>query len=411
MALAWNGLLTAAFTDYEVEAEPALQALRTGHVLRFLEALPAYGGSLILRAPFALLPRLWHGGDVAMFRSMAAPCLVATVALGVALWARGDASGASRPACWLALALTGTSPIALWALDTGHPEELLGGVLAIAAVLAATSERPLAAGVLVGLAVASKPWALVVVVPVLVALPAGRRRALLGAAAAGGAVLAPMLLTTGAGLHGTLASARTAGTIFQPWQVFWFFGDHGHHVVGIHGDKVGYRAAPDWAGSISHPLLVLVAVAVAVGVAATRHALRGGHALGAGDALALLTLVLVLRCLLDTWNVSYYAFPACAALVAWELEARRRAPVVGLVVILLTWTTFALAPSVASPDLQSLLYLSWSVPEALLLGWMLLHPASWHPACARARAAFERRLPALTRAWRSSDDLKILPQP
>jgi len=49
--LAKAGMLTMAFTDYEQEAEPALMLLRDGDLMGFLNALPAYGGSLILRAP------------------------------------------------------------------------------------------------------------------------------------------------------------------------------------------------------------------------------------------------------------------------------------------------------------------------------------------------------------------------
>ena len=83
--LAVLGLQTMAFTDYESEAEPALLALRHGHGWAFLHHLPAYGGWLILRPPFALLPAAWHGGDLALFRTMAAPCLLAAVALAVVL--------------------------------------------------------------------------------------------------------------------------------------------------------------------------------------------------------------------------------------------------------------------------------------------------------------------------------------
>src|SRR3954464_4894373 len=73
--LAWGGLKTMAFTDYELEAEPAFQALGHGHVGRFIDLLPAYGGSLVLRGPFAMLPGLWGGGDLTLFRSVTAPRL------------------------------------------------------------------------------------------------------------------------------------------------------------------------------------------------------------------------------------------------------------------------------------------------------------------------------------------------
>src|ERR1035441_8945057 len=57
--MAWLGLYGFAWNDYEIEAKPAFDALTHGHVLDFLRLAPAYGGSLIERAPFALLPGLW----------------------------------------------------------------------------------------------------------------------------------------------------------------------------------------------------------------------------------------------------------------------------------------------------------------------------------------------------------------
>ena len=56
----------------------------------------------------------------------------------------------------------------------------------------------------------------------------------------------------------------------------------------------------------------------------------GWHApalqLGEQDALALLTLLLLLRCLLDTWDTSYYPLPFILALLAWEVAGLPPAP-------------------------------------------------------------------------------------
>jgi hypothetical protein len=54
-----------AFTDYDNEAKPAVDLLRAGDLAGFAGHLPAYGGSLVMRAPFALLPEAWGGGDEA----------------------------------------------------------------------------------------------------------------------------------------------------------------------------------------------------------------------------------------------------------------------------------------------------------------------------------------------------------
>ena len=82
---------------------PAFSALTHGHVLEFLRLAPAYGGSLVERAPFALLPGLWGGGQLAVYRMVALPCLLAVAAFGVWLCARMRDAG--RPALWHVLVL------------------------------------------------------------------------------------------------------------------------------------------------------------------------------------------------------------------------------------------------------------------------------------------------------------------
>ena len=102
---------------------------------------PAYGGSLIERAPFALLPGLWGGGALEVYRAVAAPCLLATALLGVWLLARMRSAGGPRLARAVALAVCVANPITLRALELGHPEELLGACLCVAAVLLAGAAR------------------------------------------------------------------------------------------------------------------------------------------------------------------------------------------------------------------------------------------------------------------------------
>jgi hypothetical protein len=389
-------VLTPAFTDYESEAEGAFTALQHGDLDRFLALAPAYGGSLVLRAPFALLPLLWGGGDLALFRAVSVPGALATAALAVAVFAAARAAGQAQRTAWIALGLVAASPMAMRALEIGHPEELVGGTLCVGALLAAARGRAMLAAVLLGLALANKPWAVLAVVPVLAALPTGRRaRALAVAAAVAALVLAPILLHGGQSLQATATTAHSAGQIFQPWQVFWFFGEHGRVVVGSFGAKPGYRAAPDWAGRISHPLVVLVGVGVALAWCARR---RGARAAAPTDALLLLALVLLLRSLLDTWSIGYYHLPFLLALTAWEVQARRGLPVLALGATGLLWATTDVLTRVASPDVQAAAYLAWAVPLALLLGLRLLAPARFAAVARPATAALSRALPSLAQA-------------
>ena len=255
--MAWLGLYGYAWTDYDTEARPAFAALEAGHVLGFLRALPAYGGSLIERAPFALAPGLWGGGQLAVYRMVALPCLLASALLGLWLVARMRRQGSATLARAVVLALCVANPVTLLALELGHPEELLGAVLCLAALLLAASPRPtrrraIGAGVVLGLAIANKDWALLAAGPVLLALPARQRPAcVLGAGATALAVLAPALIVSGHWFGaGTAAIASSASPIFQPWQLFWFFGHHGTLVHGTFGNaKPGYRTGPAWAAS------------------------------------------------------------------------------------------------------------------------------------------------------------------
>jgi hypothetical protein len=412
--MSWLALYGIGWNDYYLEAERSVQALVHGHVSEFLRLAPAYGGSLIERAPFALLPGLWGGGRFAVYHALAVPCIAAGALLGVWLVARMRASGRStRLSRALVLALCAVNPLTLRALEIGHPEEILGGVLCVAAVLLAARGRALWAGIVLGFAIANKQWALVAVGPVLVALPpsslgtrgtaalswrgalAAARGYLVCLASAGAVaaiVLAPLVLTSAGGVSGV--SAAATGTIFEPWQVWWFFGHHGAPVrsisviPGIPGAiKVGYRTAPAWVSTVSHPsvlaasaLLTLLLFWVrrrafarrAEAPAAQRAAVP--HRLS--DALLLLALVLLARCLLDAWDVVYCALPCVFALVAWESEIEPRRPaVLALVTTLLVWASFEWTPGFLGADGQAAFFLAWTLPLAAALALRLYAPA------------------------------------
>ncbi len=391
VAMGWLGLYGFAWNDYETEVQPAFSALIHGHVLEFLRLAPAYGGSLIERAPFALLPGLWGGGQLAVYRMVAVPCLLAAAALGVWLCARMRAAG--RPPLWRAVALgvCVANPLTLRALELGHPEELLGASLCVAAVLLASRGHSIWAGVLLGLAIANKEWALLAAGPVLLALPlrparaddlsgsrafsrlrahlrAGRQQiaCLASAGVVTTVVLAPLALVSSGGFAAsTRAVASPQSTIFQPWQMWWFLGRHGLPVHGLFGaPKPGYRTGPAWTGMVSHPLIVVVGLGLAGALWLQRRRRAGCGALSERDALLLLALVLLLRCLLDTWDTVYYALPFVFALLAWEVCGdNARPPVLALASTALAWVSFQWLPAHnASADLQAAFFLAWTLP-------------------------------------------------
>jgi hypothetical protein len=447
----WLGLSGFAWSDYEIEAKPAFDALTHGHVLEFLRLAPAYGGSLVERAPFALLPGLWGGGQLAVYRMVAVPCLLAGAAFAV--WLCAQMRGAGRPALWRAAAVgvCVANPMTLQALELGHPEELLGACTCAAAVLVAARGRALWAGVLLGLAIANKEWALLAAGPVLLALPSSdpepanltradsadtharadaphehtldtahenthssppRARAdasaeniysrrpaplrdrlgrlperarltcLAAACATGAAVLAPLAL---AGSAFSTVVGRTAVTsttasfpIFQPWQVWWFLGRHAGLVVQEGTPLPGYRVGPAWTGEIAHPLIIAAGLgAAALWLVSRRNTdtdSAGASSVSASDALLLLAVVLLARCVLDTWDTGYYMLPFSIALLTWETIGRRRAPILTLAGVIAPWLALAkLSPSL-SPDGQAALFLVWTLPLMTGLALRLYAP-------------------------------------
>jgi hypothetical protein len=349
------------WNDYSVESEPAFAALVTGHIWRFLTLLPGYGGSLELRAPFALLGSIDGGGQDSVYRAASLPCLIVAALFALWLLGRMRALGHNRLARATALGLCVVNPVTYYALQDGHAEELLGAVLCVAAVLAAQRGRAGWTGLLLGLAIANKPLALLAVGPVLVALLQARVRALAIAGAVAAALYAPMLAATYLN-HGSAIAALTTGdgsTIFQPWQLWWFLGSHGHVVRGSFGDiKVGYRTPPAWlVGSL--PRLLIVALSVPFTALALRR--RGT------DAMLLLAFLLALRCALDSWDVVYYPLPFIFALLAWEVAHRRRPPALALTASVAVWLVFIVAPEQLSADAQALLFALVAVPTLVAL--------------------------------------------
>ncbi|MCW3050642.1 MAG: hypothetical protein JWO74_4926 [Solirubrobacterales bacterium] len=383
-------LTTAEWTDFENEAQPAFQALRGGDLHGFLGNSPAYAGSLALRAPFALMANLWDGGTLALFRLVAIPCVAVVAALSVVLWSRSRGRAGGRLTPWIVLAACLANPLLIDALQMGHAEDLLGAALCLGAVLSAGAGRPALAGVLLGLAVANKPWAVVAVGPVLVTLRAGHVRALASAAVAAAVVLAPFVL--GGGLATTTAVAHSSGGIFKPWQIWWFTGEHGYALAQTLGPRPGWRIAPDWVARWSHPIVVLAPALLCLA------ALRPLRRRRWEDGLLLLALCFLLRGLLDVWNTSYYALPLVLALVAWEAHVRSGPPLLAIGVTAMAWLTMARLPGSVSPDVQALAYLAWAVPLAIALGLRLVAPERFARVAAPAGAVVRRRLPTLAGA-------------
>ncbi len=338
VAMVWVQAWNVARNDYSTEARLPLAALLHGHLLRFLETAPPYGASLALRAPFALVASLAHGSPLLIYRLAALPCVLALA--GLAAWiaprVRGGGGG------WIAVALTVVvcvaNPVTYYALRIGHPEEALGAVLCVAAVLCAIRGHATWAGVLLGAAIANKQWAVVAIGPMLIALPERRWYALLIAGAVAGAMLAPFVLTSQTvSVASVRLTVNDTGSVFYAQQIWWFFAPHGHWVHSMLGQiPHGYRVPPAWLAGRAHLLIAWIGLPLTL-LAAHRTMRRE-------DALLLLALLLLLRCMLDPWDLVYYPLPFIVALLAWETTVKHRAPLGALIASAATWLIFEYLP-------------------------------------------------------------------
>jgi hypothetical protein len=381
VVLALAGLGWPERNDYTQHAQAGVEALRHGDVMGFLRNGNVEAGSFLLRAPFVLLGDLFGGGSHAAYRMLAVPGLLATVALAVALWRHAQAGGERSRGPLLALLLIAASPFLLSSLRLAHPEEPLGAVLCLAALCMGVRQRWLLASLLMGLALGNKLWAVVAIVPLLIVLERRRIGALMVMGATAAIVYAPFVLTlllshdpdrvagsTGRAGHVVssfqpLQAVHGSGS-FKPWQVWWYLGDshHLHPETYAHMHPL-YRNGPAWLDSASHPIAVLVPIALCAALAPLlRRRPRG-------DVLLALAVALLLRGMLDVGNNVYYELPFVFTLATWEVVARHRRPLLTLGATVTGWTIMTLLPLWISPEAQAVAYLLWSLP--LLAGLLV----------------------------------------
>ncbi len=328
-----------------------------GDVVAYLAGAPiSYGGSALLRAPLFVLAHVLGGGEVAAYRAGSALGVVALAALA---WLLTSMLAERRSlACVLAVVVCVANPVAIRALEMGHAEEPLTAVLCIFALLLALRGRSVAATVTLGVAIASKQWAVLALGPVLLASDGRRLRMGLGVAAVAGGVLLPFYLANPGG--STALTVSNTGALMHPLQAWW--------PLGVEGATPGQRPgmlqrfevqSPAWLAATAHPLIVIVGAAIA----GLWGRLKGRPR---ADALLLLALVLLVRCLLDPWNTQYYMLPTVLALASWEVQ-RGRAPVIATVLSAATWVTFSRLALTGDDALGFAVYMAWAAP---LVAWM-----------------------------------------
>jgi hypothetical protein len=307
--------------DYFIDAGDAIDALVRGDWTAFFANQPLMGGfSLFVRAPFVAL--VFHGSEATVYWAGSVPCVLGLLALCAWLlreMRRAGRSETERAMVGVALIL---SPLAVRALHWGHPEELLGAALCVGAVIAAARGRWMLAGLMLGCAIATKQWAVLAFLPALIATPARMRVRLVSATAIVAlALTVPMFAgnpgrfmeiqrSVSDGPHRALGDAGgpsrpvshvTPTNIFLPTS----------HEVDT--DRGPIHVQDSRIGRVAHPLIILVALPLTL-LLWRRRASAGAVELR--DALLLLALLFLTRCVFDPMSLDYYHVPFLTALGA-----------------------------------------------------------------------------------------------
>jgi hypothetical protein len=369
VALAAGALVTLRFAslgDYPQDAGPPIRALLEGHLGRAIELQPLMGGFAVLaRLPFAALALVGSGSELFVYRLGALPCVAAASLLGIACWRLTDGRSPAVRLCFAALCIL-NPPIAV-ALGAGHPEEILGGALAVAAVLLAVRGRTLLGALALGLALATKQWALLAVLPFLLAVPGRRGQALLVSGSTAALLTLPFLVGD-LGRFSRMTGMAAATPRGSGRETIWWL---------ISSPRHGYATSwvlPGWVGHVAHPLILFVAVPLSI-----LFLRRGG---AREDALGLLALVFLLRCILDPVDNAYYHVPFLLALVAWE-ALRRETPLASALAAAGLWLVFSRVAPHHSAALANASYLAVALCLAAYLVSALLGPGA--PAASRLR--------------------------
>jgi hypothetical protein len=320
----WLAFANTSLGDYGADARPAVAALGHGHLIAYLHAKPIMGPfATLVEAPFALL----GGSALASYQWACLPGLLALAALGWALAGVARRRGAPESAASAIALLCVVNPLSAAALRAGHPEELLTSALAVGAVVLAGSGQGRRAGLALGLAVASKQWAVLAILPVLMALPAPRRRTV-GLTAAGvlAALELPALLAAPSSFFGVQGHAASGGGIASIWSAWYPLSPPTPRVLPGLG-AVDLRQVPGALQGLTHPLIVAAFVLVPIAL----WVRRGRFGLEPDRALALLALLALVRCALDPVDNLYYHLPLLVSLFAWDAVAPAgRLPLRGL---------------------------------------------------------------------------------
>jgi Glycosyltransferase family 87 len=346
-------------------AGPPIESLAHGQISAFFSTQPIMGSaSLLLRAPFVGLVTLARGSMIAQYRFGTFICLLVAMLLFLPAGALMLRRGRSPAIVLILLAAILVGLPTIRSVFWGHPEELLGGALAVAAVLAAVHRRGVAAGVLLGLAVATKQWGLLAALPVLIAARGQRRQVIGASVVVAGVLIVPMLLVDPVRFVHQNFQAAVAQDGVTPTNVWWMF-----HRLGVDpATHEQINAVPSWITGYSHPLTIAIALALAV-LYWWRGAGRHPY-----DVIQLLAMLFLLRCLLDPLAISYHLAPFVLAMATFEGLRRRGIPGVTITSTAMIYVVGLYQAPLNNQGLMNALYLVWAIPAFIYVATASFRP-------------------------------------
>lgn len=388
-ALALAALLISVHTafsvttlgDYRAEgtdAGPALAALLHGNLVAFARANPAMGDlSLLIRAPFVELAYIGHPSELSIYRWGVLPCVASVAVLALWLVSIARRRGTGPVGQWAILLVSLLNPLVSSAVAVGHPEELMTASLCIGALVAAFEGGLLLSTVLLGLALACKQWSVLAVLPVLLALERGRMRALIGALALAAVVTLPEVVgAPRALLENQLSLAHHDGRTPSVLSWWWPLAPNStvHLIVEGSPVSVSEHRLPRALVESLHSVIIVIDVLIAAIVA---HARR--LPLRRDDAFALMAIVMLLRCTLDTQTVSYYHAPLFLDLLAWDALRGERIPVRALTAAAVAYLLLDRLNPILIGGTSSLLYAGCTAAALVMLVRTLAGRSSMSP--------------------------------
>jgi hypothetical protein len=357
--------------DYPADAGPGMDALLRVDPGALLDRQPLMGLlSVLVRAPFAGIARLAGVGIEAEYHWGAIPCVLAVGLLALWLASIAVRRGTPRVVGALFVVVALVHPIVLDALNQGHPEELLGGALVVAAVVAATRGRAAGAGLALGAAIATKQWGTLAAGPAFAATTTAARRRLAAVAIALAAVLTVPLAAGGftsfKAVTTAAASSSHAVGAYNVWLPLAHNTERRYRENGRPRVSHGHRLDPAL-GRIARPLIIALSLLLPLALA-----LRRGGRPEADRVLAVLALVFLLRCALDPVDNVYYHAPFVLAVLAWDVVRAPRLPIGSILALAASYGIAEVAAEHLSIEPLTWLYLA-----AALCGTVALTRATY----------------------------------